>query len=353
MHFNNFHFLRFFAAVLVIYGHTYPLAGYGNLDDIQRITGGLFPSAHIGVCIFFSISGYLIAKSLESSKKYFHFFLKRLIRIMPGLIAAVLFTVFVLGPFCTTLPLKQYFSDAATYDYLKVIKLFPQYPDSLPGVFKSLPITLVNGSLWTLAYEVTCYGLLMGAHMLFRKHLKIFLLIAFAAVWGSYFYWNTSLSAHPVPLRFIHLNLYDLLDFGLYFLVGSLLYYYQDLISYRWVWLLLSFLVFMLSFVLSSKLAIIPLDSIVWVRYVFLPYAVLSLGFKKGLLNKFGNYGDISYGLYIYAFPVQQMILSFTGPENISIAMLFVTALVLILPLAWVSWKFIEEPVLKLKGGLK
>ena len=353
MHFNNFNFLRFFAAVLVIYGHCYPLAGYGNLDYIQELTGGLFPSAHIGVCIFFSISGYLIAKSLVASTNYFHFFWKRFVRIMPGLIAAVLFTVFILGPVCTTLQLSEYFSNPETYRYLKVIKLFPQYTDSLPGVFKNLPTTMVNGSLWTLAYEVTCYALLMVAHILFRKHIKSVILILFLGIWGSYFFWHTDLSENGLPIRFIHLNLYSLLDFGLYFLAGNLLYFYQNLISYRWTWLFLSFMVFMLSFILSSKLAIIPLSSIVWVRYIFLPYAVLSLGFKKGWLNNFGNFGDISYGLYIYAFPLQQLILSFYGPQPISIPVMFLYSLLLILPFAWVSWKYIEEPSLQLKNLIK
>ncbi|PWJ56012.1 acyltransferase-like protein [Dyadobacter jejuensis] len=151
MHHNNFHLIRFIAAVLVIYGHTYPLMGLGNLDHIQLWSGGLFPTAHMGVCIFFSISGYLIAQSLLGSSTLVQYSWKRFLRIMPGLIVLALFTILLIGPLVTTLSTSGYFHNPDTYAYIRIIKLFPAYPDQLPGVFKELPLSLVNGSLWTLA----------------------------------------------------------------------------------------------------------------------------------------------------------------------------------------------------------
>lgn len=352
MHLNNFNFLRFLAAILVIFGHCYPLAGYGNLDYIQALTEGLFPTAHIGVCIFFSISGYLIAKSLISSKSYLSFLWKRFIRIMPGLVVAVLFTVLIIGPLSTTLSLSQYFSSRETLAYLKVIKIFPLYNDSLPGVFKTLPTSMVNGSLWTLAYEVTCYAFLLMGQIIFRKHLKWAVLSIFLLLWGSFFFWHDTLADNPAMIRIIHLNWGALFDFGLYFLVGSLLYFFKDFVSYHWAWLVAAFAIFMLSYILSSKLGVTSLNSIVWVRYVVLPYATISIGFTKGPLNHFGRFGDISYGLYIYAFPVQQLILFWYGPEKISIPEMFLYSLVLVLPLAWLSWKYVEEPALKRKDAV-
>ncbi|MEO6685331.1 MAG: acyltransferase [Dyadobacter sp.] len=351
MHLNNFNFLRFLAAILVIFGHSYPLAGYGNLDYIQELTAGLFPTAHIGVCMFFSISGYLIAKSLISSKSYINFLWKRFIRIMPGLIVAVLFTIFVIGPLATTLSLSQYFTSRETFSYLKVIKIFPSYNDSLPGVFKTLPTSpIVNGSLWTLAYEVTCYALLLAGQIIFRKYLKFAALGIFLVIWLSFFYWHDILAESSTSIRFIHLNWGALLDFGLYFIVGSLLYFYRDFISYHWGWLIAAFVIFMMSYILSSKLGITSLSSIVWIRYIVLPYATLSIGFTKGPLNYFGKFGDISYGLYIYAFPIQQLVLFWYGPKKITIPEMFLYSLVLVLPIAWLSWKYVEEPVLKRKN---
>lgn len=144
---NNFHFLRFLAATLVIYGHSYPLTGRGNLDKLQEWSLGVFPTAHMGVCIFFTISGYLIAKSLHSSTTINNYLWKRLLRLLPGLIVACLITVFIVGPIATELSLKDYFSQKATYRYFRVIKLFPRFDDSLPGVFTTLPSGSINGSM--------------------------------------------------------------------------------------------------------------------------------------------------------------------------------------------------------------
>ena len=270
---------------------------------------------------------------------------------MPGLIVAILVTVFVIGALAAKAPLSEYFSATGTYTYLKVIKLFPLYKDDLPFVFKDNPTTLVNGSLWTLAYEVTCYGFLLLAAIVFRNYSKYALLAVFVSIWATFFFWYDYLQAHPVLIRFIHLNLFDLLNFGSYFLAGSLIYHFQHFIKYRWYRLSIIFAIFMLSYIFSSLLGYIPMTSIVWMRYLLLPYAVLYFGFKKGIFNQFGKMGDFSYGLYIYAYPVQQLIISFYGP-GITIPVMFLFSLIFTLPLAWMSWNFVENPFLKLKRVL-
>ncbi|TDE17251.1 acyltransferase family protein [Dyadobacter psychrotolerans] len=350
-HNNNFHFLRLMAAILVIYGHSYPLLGLGHLDYIQELTGGLFPSAQIGVCIFFAISGYLIAKSLKSSTPV-KFVQKRLLRIYPGLIAAVLFTMFVIGPIATTASLSEYFSSVETYFYIRVLKLFPNYPDSLPYVFKNLPVGLVNGSLWTLAYEITCYGALLLSYIIFGNRIKFALLTVFLLLWSTYLFWYDFLTRHPNQLRIIHLSLLDLLNFGLYFLVGNLIYFFQHLIKYQWYWLSGLILIFVSAYVLSAFYGLIPLAGIAWTRYLLLPYALFYFGLKTGILNSVGKIGDLSYGLYIYAFPVQQLIVTFYGMK-ISATQMFLSSLIFLLPIAWLSWNYIESPFLKLKSKVK
>jgi peptidoglycan/LPS O-acetylase OafA/YrhL len=349
MHANNFHFIRFFAAVLVIYGHCFPLSGRSNFDDLQVLTGGLFPTAHMGVCIFFSISGYLIAKSLVTSTGYFRFFWKRFIRIMPGLIVATIFTILIVGPLATKLSLKEYFTSSETYRYLKCFKLFPVYPDALPGVFRDLPMGSVNGSLWTLAYEVTCYGALMAGYAIFRKNLRYVSLLGFVLLWSSFLYWRQELEVNPVTLRLIHLDLGHLLNFGMYFLIGSLIFFFQDHIPYKGSIAFILLGALLATYIGSSVLGLFPLAVTGMIRYLLVPYVVLYLGFKKGPLNKFGNLGDMSYGLYIYAFPVQQLIVLYFWPEMISITEMFLYSLLLTLPLGWLSWKLVEEPALKLK----
>lgn len=349
MHANNFHFLRFLAAVFVIYGHCFPLSGRSNFDDLQILTGGLFPTAHMGVCIFFSISGYLIATSLVRSTGYIRFIWKRFIRIMPGLIAATIFTILIVGPLATTLDWKEYFTSMETYRYLKCLKLFPPYPDALPGAFTELPASATNGSLWTLAYEVTCYGILLGGYAIFGKKLKYVSLVLFVLLWSSFLYWQSALDANPITIRFIHLDLGHLINFGMYFLLGSVIFFFQDQIPYKGS-IAIALLVLLLAvYYCASVLGLFPLAAIGMIRYLLVPYVVLYLGFKKGPLNKFGDIGDLSYGLYIYAFPVQQLIVQYFWPQEISITEMFIYSLLLTLPLSWLSWKFVEEPTLKLK----
>ncbi|MCE7039372.1 acyltransferase [Dyadobacter sp. CY312] len=349
MHANNFHLIRFLAAVLVIYGHSYPLSGRSNFDYLQVLSGGLFPSAHMGVCIFFSISGYLISMSLVRSTNYVRFIWKRFIRIIPGLIAAIFVTIFLIGPLATTLSLQDYFGTPETYRYFRTIKLFPVYPDTLPGVFENLPVTGINGSLWTLAYEVSCYGALLGAHIVLRNKTKYLVLALFVMLWCSFLYWREALEMNPVTLRLIHLDLGHFLNFGMYFLAGSVIYFFQNYIPYKGRWALALLAAQLLVFWCSSVKGYFPLAAGGLVRYLLVPYVILYLGFKKGWLNRFGNFGDVSYGLYIYAFPIQQLVVMYFLPEMISVSKMFIYSLLLTLPLGWLSWKLVEEPALKLK----
>jgi peptidoglycan/LPS O-acetylase OafA/YrhL len=353
MNSNNFHFIRFLAATLVIYGHSYPLTGRGNLDKLQEWSLGVFPTAHMGVCIFFTISGYLIAKSLHSSTTVTNYLWKRLLRLLPGLITACLVTVLIIGPIATELSLADYFNQRATYRYFKIIKLFPRYDDHLPGAFAALPSGSVNGSLWTLAYEFTCYLLLLVAFLVFRKWYKPTLLACFVVLWSTFLWWNPYLVNHPiVSLPVIHLNLSDLLNFGLYFAGGAVFYLYRDHIVYSWKNLFLLFSLLIVAYVLSSTLNFFSLDVIFWVRYLLIIYGILYFGLSKGPLNHFERMGDLSYGLYIYAYPVQQLIVHFAG-SGISIFMMFLLSMLFTLPLAWASWNWIEKPSLGYKSFVR
>lgn len=161
---NNFHVVRFVAASLVILGHSYDLLGAS--DAIANATGGLIPTALLGVDVFFTVSGYLVTQSLLRSGSYRSFVWKRFLRIYPGLAVCLLVTVFGIGALATSLSLREYFSNPATYRYFDNLTLFPPVTDLLPGVFEGNVRRGVNNSLWTLAYEVTCYGLLVLAHRL-------------------------------------------------------------------------------------------------------------------------------------------------------------------------------------------
>lgn len=346
---NNFDFLRFLGASLVIYGHAYPLSGRGTFDHIQLWSRGLFPTAHMGVAIFFVISGFLIAQSLARSPSIPNYIWKRCLRIFPGLIVAALITVFLGGPILTHLPLSEYFTMGNTYKYFMVVKLYPPYPDTLPGVFEQASDRSVNGSLWTLAYEFTCYFALLAIQLIFpARYRGKAVLTSFLVVWLTFLLWYPPLSASSFQIPFLHLKIFNLVDFGMYFVAGSVAFYYKNYILYRGSVALIFLFLWLGSYLLAESLVSVPLIWVIWARYLAIPYLVLYLSFLRGPLNQFGRYGDLSYGLYIYAFPIQRIVIAVVG-EVTPIGEIIFLSFLFTLPFAWLSWNFIEKPCLRYK----
>lgn len=344
--------MRFIAASLVLYGHCYPITNRGTYDEITLASRGIFPAAHMGVCIFFVVSGYLVTQSMKNSKTISEFVWKRIVRIFPALIVSLLLCVLVVGPLCTTLPINQYFNNPETYSFFKLIKLFPYVDDKLPGVFKNLPTDHVNSSLWTLPYEVTMYFVLVILQKINLLNKRNVLLVF--GVIGFAFCVDATLNithagiysfAHARLIPVLHLSLVDTLDFGLYFMMGTLLNVFQDKFTYQFpVFIPMIFLWFGLGFMNVTN----P-TSIKIISYIALPYMVLYLANIKGKINDFGKLGDFSYGIYIYAFPVQQAIIYFYGVD-ISITKLFLLTVLIVLPMSILSWYLVEKRALTFKN---
>ena len=150
---NNFNLLRFIAASMVLWGHSWPLTSSGN--DPLAVAFEI-PAPHMAVDIFFGISGFLVTSSLLSRKNVVVFSLARLLRLVPGLFISTLLTVFCIGLYFTTLPIDEYLRHPDIYQYIWVNSTLLQTQVSLPGVFDGG----VNGSLWTLPYEFKMYSVL-------------------------------------------------------------------------------------------------------------------------------------------------------------------------------------------------
>jgi len=178
---NNFDFLRFFAAALVLFAHSYPLVGRREDEPLTLLTG-YEKGGSIAVGIFFVMSGYLIASSWLASSSPKSFLIKRALRIFPALIVAVLLSVFVIGPMVTQFSLGRYLAADGTWTYLQNILLVTRY--ELPGVFTgNIYPDVVNGSLWTLPLEVLMYiGVMILGLTGFLKRRLIFLPIMVLAV---------------------------------------------------------------------------------------------------------------------------------------------------------------------------
>jgi peptidoglycan/LPS O-acetylase OafA/YrhL len=342
---NNFDFLRLFAAILVIIGHAYPLSDRGTYDFITLATAGIFSTAHHAVCIFFSISGYLICQSVQNSSSYSSYLWKRSLRIFPGLFVAIFLTVIVLGPLVTQLSLADYFQHHETLSYFKMLKMYPFYTDSLPSVFQENPVKNINGSLWTLAYEFTMYLVLLILHITKILSKRSIVLVLFVLGLFLEYYITITNRFSTIILPILHLNFTDLLDFGLFFFTGTLIKLYRDKIPFNIIF-------FMIAIIIWFGLGLVHVTSPISIKiisYIALPYIVFYLGFQKGFLNSFGRYGDFSYGFYIYAFPVQQLIVYYLG-KNSSIFVLIMLTIICVIPLSYCSWHVVEKKFLKLKN---
>ena len=159
---NNFDALRFLAASMVLVSHAVPITFGDNQHEILfRISGGQTTAGELAVVVFFAMSGYLIAASYLRSNSASAFLAARGLRIIPALAVTVLITALLIGPCVTSLSMADYFSANGTWRFLWRNMLIRQNGD-LPGVFPGNPIQgIVNGSLWTLEYEVECYGVIL------------------------------------------------------------------------------------------------------------------------------------------------------------------------------------------------
>src|SRR5216684_109383 len=152
---QGFDFMRIFLATAIIAWHTAQLSGH---LEMARASAFWF-SEYMLVPMFFALSGFLVAgSSMRLSAK--NFLLNRAARIVPALVADIVFAALLIGPLVTTLPANLYFTGPTFFTYFLNIAGWVHY--SLPGVFASNPSPDVNGALWTVPYEIGCYVIFAG-----------------------------------------------------------------------------------------------------------------------------------------------------------------------------------------------
>lgn len=332
---NNFDALRLAAALMVVAGHAYVLSGRADAEPLVRFTGiGGF--GELGVSIFFVLSGFLVASSWLRLARLPAFLLNRCLRILPGLAVATLLTALVLGPAVTALDPAAYFSRPQTWLYpLRNVLLYP-VTYALPGVFEANPYPgVANGSLWTLRLEFSLYlvlPLLAAVRLLNRRGLAAAALVALAA-YGVVLVLGPRLP----PIALIGARN------GYLFLAGAALFVWRDALRPDRLALLGSCAILFglgAAFDRTAPFVAVPL----------LPLLTVGLGLHavRGVSGA-PRFGDLSYGIYIYAFPVQQALVQAFGPARLSVGAFFGLTVVAVAPLAAASWWLVERPALRLK----
>ena len=328
---NNFDLLRLLAAWAVLVSHSFAL-----LDRPEPLHQFNATLGNVGVLIFFAVSGLLIRRSWDYDPSLRDFWAKRALRLLPALAVVAVLTAFVLGPLVTSRSPAAYFSSWETWIYpVRLVFLVP-FGAGLPGVFNdNLYAGAVNGPLWSLPVEVLAYAGLaaLGATGLLRRNG----LVLGIAVGGL------AASAVWVPLMPSDLaSTYVIAAFAL----GAAAYSFRDRIVLAWPVAL-----GLLVLCVLTGLGPTPLRVVVWtVAAVYLSYW---FAYALPPIGRFvTRFGDASYGVYIWAFPVQQTIVQVAG-DRLSPWGLIAVATPIVYLLAQLSWHLVEAPALRHKPRRK
>jgi peptidoglycan/LPS O-acetylase OafA/YrhL len=344
---QGFDFLRIFLAVSVLATHSVLIA-QGNVHQFESKPATLF--YWVILPLFFALSGFLITGSAMRLRLK-DFLINRGIRIVPALAVDICIAALIIGPIFTTLPLREYFTRYEFYSYFANVTGIIHY--ILPGVFEHNPdYATVNGSLWTVPFEIGCYAIMSGFIMsgvLNRRGMAL----AVAAVTTAYISFTYRPDFHVLDL--LGDRLHTLMDHFFatkgnflysYFMAGSMFYLFRYHILYQPRWLVLCVAVFV-----AAAYGVFDFLPGLTVKLLLMPvviYILVYVGMLRIPPLPVYHRGDYSYGVYLYGYPIQQVIVTL-WPGVTSPLLHFAISLPVVTLLAMFSWHCIEKPILRLR----
>jgi peptidoglycan/LPS O-acetylase OafA/YrhL len=286
---NCFDFLRFFFALQILFYHIAVLSQNENLRFFAKIF-----NANLAVKGFFIISGFLVAKSYVNTTSLKTYIIKRAKRILPAYLFVVLLAAITLF-FVSNISFNDYFFNIDFYRYVAWNSIFMNFVHPcLPGVFNNNLMCAVNGSLWTLKVEEAFYLFLPLIFVIIYKLKKTVLVLTILYIF-SFIYWYLMDFYFDKPLLAKQFP-----GYLSYFCSGIFLFlYYQKLFQKRWFYLF--FAIFAIAITYKINVAVNILFPI------SLGVIIIVSAYNIPVLNNFGKYGDFTYGLYIYHFPIIQI----------------------------------------------
>ncbi len=332
---NNFGFLRLLLATLVIVAHSAEILDQNRSREILTNIFGTITFGELAIDGFFLISGYLILKSYLSSTTIKSYFLKRVLRIYPGFIVASLFCIFVLLPLSGEIkliidtPLREWFSTIFRMLTLEAPQVTnTQYP-------------ALNGAMWSIWLEFVCYLCIPIVYITKFNKPKTY---AILAVMMMLIFLFTQISGKNIWLPYVRLDLHHTSRLMFAFLIGGLFYLLRDKVIWNRKLTIVCALLLLISlnFSYSAEVGLMTFGA-----YLLFNFA---LNYKNKFLSSIGAKVDISYGVYLYAWPVQIYVIKYYPQVNLYVLML--VTLIAASLLGYLSWTFVEKPFIQLKGKL-
>lgn len=364
---NSFHLARFILAALVIFCHSFTLVK--QTTPLSGLTGGLMNEGTLAVDGFLVISGFLICQSAVRSRNVLVFLRNRALRILPAFLCALVFSALIVGGLAFSGTFAQYvrLEEDGPFSWMLNWLTLNVQPEQwgVSGVFTANPTTSLNVSLWTIKFEI-CLYLVMALLVLLTLHSRrptyivlyaVFLILRILLVCFDVRLWDV------YDTRFwllSHWNYDRLTETGLFFFTGTILYAYRREIPRRWYLALICALALVLSCFFSFVPARVEAaagtpSQLLWqlaalpLRLVYMtavPYLVIYLA-ASPMMSNFSHMGDLSLGMYLFSYPIQQMIIHVA--PGLHPLVHFLLTMALVLPLAFLSWRYIESPALQLK----
>ncbi len=327
---NNLTLLRLVAALCVVASHCALLrTGSEAAEPLARLS--VFSLGGHALNAFFFISGLTVAASLARARSPLDYVVARALRLWPALIAVAVVLALVVGPVVSTLSPAAYFGVPAWGVYVARTALLSGAAAPLPGVFASNPLAaIVNGSPWTLRFEAFCYAaLLLGAFATARLPRTRRLWLPLSGLAAALF-----MVAAPAAAAATTLD--HAARFWVAFALGATVYQMRERVS-AGAW----------PAALAGAAFLVAIGGRFEAPAAILFIGALTLFAARWPLyaaRRFANRADLSYGVYIAAWPVTQILVA--AEPGWSASLLFVATASISLGLAWLSWTFVEKPAL-------
>ena len=323
------------ASSAVLVSHAYPISlGATAIEPLETTLN--IKLGTLAVLTFFTISGFFVSQSFDGRNTVTEFIIARALRLYPGLLLALVATVLIVGPIFTTKDIATYFSDYETILYVPCNLSLKWLQYGLPSVFHDNPYAnSINGSLWSLIYEVVCYGLVVVVGTVGvtarRSRFGAFLCLYLAA---HHYLVQRDLRDHVLIANFQQL--------AFPFVVGMAFYQYRQFVPMN------AFLC-----AIGGICALLAYDTS-WFREIFTlswSYSVFYLGYLRiRTLGAYNRLGDYSYGMYIFAFPIEQIVAAVW--KGVSPLSLIAVSFPIAVWCAFFSWHLVESRALSYRVTL-